>query len=159
MIPRVQQENPGPVASPGRRLTRAVVLAAFVGICLSPHARRLARPSLFADDVARVEQLQVMPPRAMVWRPFNEHLTPTFEVLSLIAWRLTGHRVADMAPAFTTMALIPLPLILIALGLLVRRETGSPTAALAAVAVFALSPLPLEAYWWYSATGFGWCSG
>ena len=155
MIPSVAEMSHTAV-SPGRRWARAVVLATFVGLCLYPHIQRLDRPSLFADDVARVEQLQVMPPRAMIWRPFNEHLAPAFEVVSLTVWHLSGQRLAEAARAFTMASLLPLPLILIALGLLVRRETGSTTAALASLAVFALSPLPLETFWWYSASSFAW---
>ena len=154
--PQQRAASRGVIPSPRRRAARVVALAAFAAICLLPHGLRLARASLFADDVARVEQLQILPPRVMLWQPFNEHLAPAFEAVTLAAWRLSGGRLAAAPWTFTLASLAPLPLILVALGMLVRRELGSPTAALAVVAVFALSTVPLECYWWFSASSFAW---
>src|SRR5690606_7430477 len=124
-----------PEVSRGRVAATAALAATFAALCLAPHAARLARPSLYADDVARVEQLQVMSPRAMLRRPFNEHLAPSFEVVSLATWHAAGRSLAAAPRTFTIAGLLPMPLILALLGVAVRRESRSTTAALGAVAL------------------------
>lgn len=139
-----------------RRILEYVLTAGFLGFCLAPHAQRLAHPSIYADDAARIEQLQVMRPWEMLWRPFNEHLAPAFEGISLATWFLADRTLSRAPLAFTAASLLPLPLVLGLLFIVVRRESGSATAGLLAVAVFSLSTLPLEVFWWYSASSFAW---
>ena len=67
-------------------------------------------------------------------------------------WSAASHAPA----AFTTAALVPFLLYLVALGRLVRRESGSTTAALAAIAAFSLSAVHIEAAWWFYASTFTW---
>jgi hypothetical protein len=141
-----------------RRQARATVplAALFVGLCGYPHLLRLERPSLYCDDVVRVAVLQVLPLRSVVFRPFNEHMAPLFDVVSWATWELAGRRLTLAPRAFTWAGLAPFVLSLGVLGLLVRREARSTTAALVAVAVFGISTVYLEAAWWYSASSFTW---
>ena len=144
-----------PVRGRGRA-SMALMIVSFLAICLSPHFGRLSEPSLFSDDVTRVEHLQTMPLGNMLFRPFNEHVAPVFELVSWVTWQLAGRRLTHAPAAFTAAALVPFLLCLAALASLVRRESGSATAALAAVAVFSLSAVHIEAVWWYSASSFTW---
>jgi hypothetical protein len=132
------------------------MIVSFLGICLSPHLGRLSAPSLFSDDVTRIADLQTTPLGNLLFRPFNEHVAPLFELVSWVTWQLAGRRLTHAPAAFTAAALVPFFLCLIALGSLVRRESGSATAALAAVAGFSLSAVHIEAAWWYSASSFTW---
>ena len=138
------------------RASIALMAVSFLAICLSPHVGRLSDPSLFSDDVTRIERLQTMPLGNLLFRPFNEHIAPVFELVSWVTWQLAGRRLAPAPAAFTAAALVPFLLCLVALGRLVRRESGSSTAALAAVAAFSLSAVHIEAAWWYSASSFTW---
>src|SRR5262249_1701910 len=67
-------------------------------------------------------------------------------------------RLAAAPRAFTLVAFLPFGLAAAALGVLVRRELGSTTAALASVAAFSLSSLYVETAWWYSASSFAWAA-
>ncbi|MFO0907481.1 MAG: hypothetical protein U0794_03830 [Isosphaeraceae bacterium] len=137
---------------PSERAARLVFLAA----CLGPLVPRLIRPSLYADDVPRLAQLQTQPLSALVLRPFNEHLAPCFELLSWLTWGAAGHRLAWAPLAFTVASLVPFPLTLWLLDRVLKRETGSPTAAQVGVALFALATIALETVYWYSASSFLW---
>ena len=53
-------------------------------------------------------------------------------------------------------SLLPFGLCLLLLGKIVRRESGSTTTALAAVAAFSLSGSVVETVQWYSASSFTW---
>ncbi len=142
--------------APGRGLAAVALTAAFSAICLYPHLLWLGEPSLFSDDVMRVADLQTIPPRQMLVRPFNEHLAPLFEAVSLASWRLAGRRLTAIPAAFQAAALLPFLLCLIFLGRVVRKEVGSTTTALAAVAAFSLSAMVVETVQWYSASSFTW---
>jgi hypothetical protein len=149
------EEATGPVRGWGRAAF-ALMVVSFLAICLSPHLGRLSDPSLFSDDVTRVEHLQTTSLSKMLFRPFNEHVAPVFELVSWVTWQLAGRRLTHAPAAFTAAALVPFLLCLVVLASLVRRESGSVTAALAAVAVFSLSAVHIEAVWWYSASSFTW---
>jgi membrane protein YdbS with pleckstrin-like domain len=138
------------------RALNGLMVVSFLAICLSPHFGRLHDPSLFSDDVTRVEHLQTMPLGKLLFRPFNEHVAPVFELVSWVTWQVAGRRLSHAPAAFTVAALVPFLLCLLALASLVRRESGSATVALAAVAVFSLSAVHIEAVWWYSASSFTW---
>src|SRR5947209_1948665 len=103
---------------------------AFIVVCLAPHLDRLTHPSLYADDVVRVAQLQANPLGALLFRPFNEHVAPCFEAVSWLTWALAGRRLTAAPRAFTLAAFVPFGLASALLGRLVRREVGSTTAAL-----------------------------
>jgi hypothetical protein len=135
---------------------RGALGAAFAAIVLAPYADRLRQASLFGDDVVRIAQLQMYPLRAILFLPFNEHMAPAFQTISWLAWRAAGHRLAEAPWAFTVASYAPFLPCLALLGLVARRETGSTAASLVAVAVFALSWLPIEVVFWYSASSFLW---
>ena len=54
----------------------AALASAYVAICAYPHLLGVGVPSLFSDDVIRVMHLEMLPPRVMLVRPFNEHMAP-----------------------------------------------------------------------------------
>jgi len=127
-----------------------------MSVCLLPHAARLVHPSLFSDDVVRIADLQTKPLTALLFRPFNEHVAPVFELVSWTTWFLAGRLLSNAAVAFTAASIIPFLLCMPALGELVRRESRSVTTGLCATAVFCLSAVHSEAVWWYSASSFAW---
>ncbi|MFO0951129.1 MAG: hypothetical protein U0835_08255 [Isosphaeraceae bacterium] len=128
----------------------------LVAACLAPHAGRLAWPSLYADDVVRVEQLQTLPFGRLLFLPFNEHLAPLFQVVSWVTWHLAGRTLANAPLAFTVASFLPFLLVLALLAWVVWRECGSTTATAAALPVFSLSWLAVETVYWYSASSFMW---
>ncbi|HWE37151.1 MAG TPA: hypothetical protein VG406_11345 [Isosphaeraceae bacterium] len=140
----------------GRRALRWALGAAFAAIVLAPYADRLRHASLYGDDVVRVAQLQMHPLRAILFLPFNEHMAPVFQTISWTAWNAAGHRLVAAPWAFTVASYVPFVPCLALLGLVARRETGSTAASLVAVAIFALSWLPIEVVFWYSASSFLW---
>ncbi len=139
-----------------RWLTRTLFVLAFTAICLGPHLHRLRHPSLFMDDVARIKDLQTKPLRALLFRPFEEHMAPVFEIVSGTTWQLAGKRLSNAPLAFTMMSYLPFLLCLWLLALVLHRELGSSTTALVGVAAFSLSSLHSETIYWYSASSFTW---
>src|SRR5262249_51145114 len=86
-----------------RRLGIAGLAAAFVALCLAPHWDRLAHPSLYYDDLVRIEVLQQLgdvPLRYYLAIPWQEHLAPMFQAVTWITWRLAGRRLANAPLAF-----------------------------------------------------------
>ena len=121
-----------------------LVFAAIMACCLIPHRPRLQHPSIYADDIARVADLQMQPLASLLFRPFNEHMAPFFETISWATWQAAGRRLSHAPIAFTLSSYVPFVLCLGLLGWLVRRETGSRTTALATIALFGISPLYAE---------------
>src|SRR4051812_41814880 len=111
-----------------KAMTRLVATLCVVA-CLAPHLGRLRHPSLYTDDVVRIAALQAVPFPRLLFLPFNEHMAPVFEVVSWIAWRLAGGRLAQAPLALTVASYVPFLLNLGLLGWLVRRETGSTATA------------------------------
>ena len=109
---------------PGRGQRALTVLAwmVFVGLCMGPHLHRLGHPSLFADDVTRIVQLRAFPLDRLLFLPFNEHMSPLFQCLSWLTWRLGGEQLVRAPLAFT--------LVITHLGLLIW-ETRHVSASLA----------------------------
>ena len=132
------------------------MVVSFLAICLSPHFGRLSEPSLFSDDVTRIEHLQTMPLGHLLFRPFNEHVAPVFELVSWVTWQLAGRRLTHAPAAFTVAALVPF---LLCLRLWQVWSAGSqarrrrPWRRLRS-SVF--RRVHIEAAWWYSASSFTW---
>jgi hypothetical protein len=138
------------------RVLCALLLLIFGLAVLEPLRMRARGPSIYADDVVRIAQVRTMPLSQMVVRPFNEHLAPLFELETAAVWSLCGDRLTRTPLAFTMASLLPFLLCEIALFGLLWRETASWTAALAGLAVFGVTWLPIETAWWYSASSFAW---
>ncbi len=136
------------------RATFALVLGLI--LCISPYARRLRNPSLYADDVDRVAQLQTEPLRTLLFAPFNEHLAPLFQVVSWSTWQLSGHSLSAARWGFTIASFVPFVFTLALLARVLNRETRSAGATLTALAVFSVSWLAVETVYWYSASSFMW---
>jgi len=138
----------------GVAITTALVLAA---LCLWPWSKHLLREaSLLGDDTQRIEDLQLKPLSALLFRPFNEHLAPLFETVSWTAWQAAGHSVERAAWTFTVASYVPFLLCVAGIGIVARRAFGSWTAAGIVVALFALTPAYAEVVYWYSASSFAW---
>jgi hypothetical protein len=119
---------------PTARLRRIAVTATTVmlllTLCFLPWAKHLRREaSLLGDDTQRVEDLQLKPLSALLFRPFNEHLAPVFETVSWIAWQAAGRSVEHAAWTFTVASYLPFLLCVIGIGIVARRGFGSWTAA------------------------------
>ncbi len=140
------------------RLGRAAALAAFALICSVPYARWMAQPCLFDDDFLRVGSLRRSGLAESLFRPFNEHMAPLFEVVSWLAWQASGRDIRAIPAAFGASSMIAFGLTVGLLAALIRRELQSGTAALAAVALFCLSSVSAETVLWFSASSFQWAA-
>jgi hypothetical protein len=145
-----------PARDRSRRWVIALTAAFWIALCVFPHVHRINDASLFSDDVTRIAILQTTPFKARLFRPFNEHVAPVFEVVTTLAWDLSGRHLTHAPMAFTLASFVPFVLILIALVVLVRRELESYTSAIAAALVFGVSSVYAEAIYWYSASSFSW---
>ena len=139
-----------------RRAAGSLLFPAFVAILAIPHLPRIRHPSLYSDDVQRVVDLQTNPLHSLWFRPFNQHMAPFFETISWLAWRAAGRDLTRAPMAFTLASYVPFVLCLGLLARWLRRETGSTATALAATALFGLSPIYAETVFWYSASSFTW---
>ncbi|WP_206108233.1 hypothetical protein [Paludisphaera soli] len=128
----------------------------FVLVAMLPVLRRLRHPTLLGDDITRVVDLINFPFLTHLLRPYGDHSAPLFQLVSSLTWEISGHDIRLAPLAFCVASVTPWLLVLFLLGLWLKRETGSSTAALTAVAIVAQSPLVLEAVWWYSASSFLW---
>ena len=147
---------PRPLLKPfDLRLNRLSVGVILV-LVIWPYASRLAWASLYVDDLVRVGFRQTETLRQSLFRPFNEHIAPLFEVVSWIAWQAGGRRLSTAPLAFTIASYLPFLLSLALLDRLVKKETGSAPAALSAVGIFGLSSLAAESVFWFSASSFTW---
>jgi hypothetical protein len=139
-----------------RGLASILLALTFVAICLGPHTIRLLHPSLYTDDVRRIEDLQTRPLAKLLFRPIQEHMAPFFEMVSWFVWTLAGHQVSSCPLAFTLASYVPFVLSLVLLGLLIRREMGSSTTALTMIVALAVASIDVEVLYWYSASSFTW---
>jgi hypothetical protein len=139
-----------------RKLVFVVLALAYVTACIYPHLLRLRHPSLFCDDVVRIELQRTLPLSERLFRPFNEHVAPAFELVTWATWAIAGKRLTHAPLTFTLASLLPFVLCLAVLGILVWQESGSRVAALSAMAMLSISALYVEVAWWYSASTFTW---
>ncbi|WP_435009136.1 hypothetical protein P12x_000385 [Tundrisphaera lichenicola] len=134
------------------------MVVAFGALVFYPCWLRLRNPTLYADDVVRLVQLQTRPLGSLLFRPFNEHMAPLFEAVTWTAWSLAGRRIANAPMALVLASFVPFAATLGLLGRVIRRELGSASTSLAAVAVMALASADGEVVNWYSASSFTWAS-
>jgi hypothetical protein len=140
-----------------RPALRSVPLAiVFAALCVGPYLGRLRHPTLYADDVGRIVELQTIPLGKLAFVPFNEHFSPAFRVVTWMAWELCGRRLTWAPLTFTLASYIPFGLVLLVLGRWLREEFRSNSTALVAIAVFSLSALYIETVEWFSASSFMW---
>jgi hypothetical protein len=139
-----------------RRVLFALLVISYPLILIIPHFSRIMDFSLYSDDASRILDLQTRPLGALLFRPFNEHMAPFFEMISWITWQAAGERLTRAPIAFTIASYIPFVLCLGLLALWIRRETNSLATALSASILFGLAPLSIETIYWYSASSFTW---
>lgn len=128
----------------------------FVALLVAPHLGRLTHPSLYGDDLIRLADLRNMPLGSVLFRPFNEHMAPAFELWTWAIWQVVGGGLRWAPSALTLASVLPFALLLGAVGVWLRQELRSRTAALLGVAVLGLSPLSVECVSWFSASSFSW---
>ena len=144
-----------PRACPG------LVAAGVFGFALAlvlPHLRWWSHPSLFDDDFLRVASLQHSTLGQALFRPFNEHMAPLFEVVSWLAWVGSGRRVAAIPFGFLVASYFAFATMLVLAFLWVRHEVQSNAAGLLTVALLGLSAVSAETVLWYSASSFAWAA-
>jgi hypothetical protein len=87
---------------------------------------------------------------ASFWKPHNVHIVPLFRVWCYVLIQLAGR--LERLPSVVAIASFGvLPLLVLAVGRFVARETGRWSTGLAAAAVLALSSVLHPALTWYSA--------
>ncbi len=143
---------------PGRMALLVLLGLGFVALCVRPYVGWLAFPSLYHDDFMRVWSLRNTPIRQALFRPFNEHMAPLFETLSYLAWLASGRDLGSIAVGFMAASFAGLAASVGMVWALIRRESGSSTAALVGVALFCLSSASAETVLWYSACSFQWAA-
>ena len=146
----------GPIEHRSRRSIRVGLILVWIGLCGFPYLELARHPSLFDDDFTRVGGLRRLPVWDSLWRPFNEHLAPLFELMSRLAWWASGEDVEVIATAFLAASGLATLATALALGAVVALETGSTLGALAALGSFCLESVAIETTLWYSASSFQW---
>jgi hypothetical protein len=131
---------------------------AFAATCGLPYLRWWAHPSLFDDDFLRVGSLRRSTLGEALFRPFNEHMAPLFEVVTWLAWVGAGRRVLAIPLAFQVASYLAFGTTLALLASWIWREVRSTAATLLAVALFSLSAVSAETVLWYSASSFQWAA-
>jgi len=128
----------------------------FIVVAAVPLLRRLRYPTLQSDDIMRLVDLIEKPFRELIFLPFAEHVAPLFQLVSWITWEAIGHdlRLAPLAYTFAGVSAWAITLVLLYVWL--KRETGSRTASIVAVALVSQTPLVRETAWWYSSSSFSW---
>ena len=129
---------------------------AFAFVACLPLIRRLRHPTILGDDVIRIVDLIDLSFVDHLFRPFGNHVAPGFQFVSWVTWELIGHDIRRTPLGFSIASAVAWLLVLVLFSLWLKRETGSRTAVLVAVALVAQSPLVLETAWWYSSSSFSW---
>ena len=139
-------------------MARILLTLGLLTLAVWPYLAWACLPSLFDDDVTRVGDFRRSTFPGSLFRPFNEHVAPLFEVVGWLAWWGSGRQVELIASRFLVASYVAWFATLVMLGLMVRLETRSGMAALVGVALFATSPVAAETVLWYSASSFQWAA-
>jgi hypothetical protein len=107
-------------------------------------------PKLVGDDYIYIHESADWPStQANLLRPFNEHIMP---ITRVVTWLVVQAAPTDrLAAAFAGVNSLLFVAASLQIFLLARREWQGDVWGLAALMLFALSPVPHECIWWYSA--------
>ena len=132
--------------------------ATWAAICGWPYYRWTADPSLFYDDFNRVGSLRRSTLGEALFRPFNEHMAPLFELTSWLAWQGGGRQILTIPWAFMVASYLAFGATVVLLAAVIRREVRSTTTTLVAITFFTLSSVSAETVLLYSASSFQWAA-
>ncbi len=136
---------------------REIGLALVFGtLCAWPYVRWMDAPSLHDDDFDRVGGLRRSTLAESLFRPFNEHMAPLFEVVSWLSWQASGRQVLNVSRAFEVSSFLAMAATVSFLVAVLWQELRSATSTLIGLTVFALSAVSAETVLWYSASSFTW---
>lgn len=141
------------------RLARLILSATvLVLLCGIPYLRWMAYPSLFDDDFLRVGSLRRTSLVEALFRPFNEHMAPLFEIVTWLAWQGSGRSLINVPLAFMVASMLAFGVTVGLIGTMITHELRSRSAGLLAVVVFTLSAVSAETVLWFSASSFQWAA-
>ncbi|WP_435010397.1 hypothetical protein P12x_001661 [Tundrisphaera lichenicola] len=136
----------------------AFLIGGFLVLIGVPYLRWTSDPSLFDDDFLRVGSLRRASLSEALFRPFNEHMAPLFELVSWLCWEGSGRDVLALPRAFLVSSFLAFGSSVVLLVNLIRRETKSFPAAMFGVVFYSLSSVAAEVVLWYSASSFTWAA-
>lgn len=141
-------------AALSRRAGRPVVIVLVALILAAPlwlFADSLRYYRVQGDDFAFIGASRTFP-RAVenLFVPHNAHIVPAWRLLtwSLVAW---AGRIAEAPRVLGTATFAVVPMVMMAVGLLVARETGRTSAGLVAMAFAGITSVLKSPATWYSA--------
>ncbi len=155
LTPLTKSLVPNPTAAPVAAERRWPVFVLGCLACLAAfllHAPGWLRPMVRADDFPiLMDSWTWEAASANLWQPFNEHVMPLGRVSTWCLVTLAGSPTGlPLATALQGPLAVVLGMIL--LYLFVRRETGGPLPALAAMILFGVSSVYGEAVSWFAAS-------
>ncbi len=135
-------------AGKGVEVALAALILAFPAYLLSDELRY---SMLAGDDFSYIaDSLDWSTTRAHLFEPHNTHIIPVFRLWTFLLITLSGTR-ANMPAVFRVGAYCGLIVTMLSVFLLIARETGRKSQALAAMAVLGISTVTQPAVTWYSA--------
>ena len=72
----------------------------FAFVAYWPAWRRITRPTLLGDDIARLVHLERLSFVDHLFVPFGNHIVPLFQLVSWLTWQLVGHDIRQAPLGF-----------------------------------------------------------
>ena len=123
------------------------------------HFKRIYNYTILGDDVIRIVDAKTLPLKTQLFRPFSEHIAPSFELLTAISIRTFGNHLNLTAFLLTMIAIGCWLLFLIPVAMWTRRVTSSDHIACLTFILTGISTACLEIPWWFSAATYSLSAG